>query len=89
MERTEHRLERTTFRTPRELDFFAENKLVSQTGFERQLWDLVIVKELIDNALDAAEEADGVAPAVEVAADPAGTTPVHEADQQLGADQTN
>jgi DNA topoisomerase VI subunit B len=68
------RLERTTFRTSRELDFFAENKLVSQTGFERSLWHLVIIKELIDNALDAAEEAEGVLPVVEVTADPCGIT---------------
>src|SRR5262249_23501550 len=67
-------LKRTTFRTSRELDFFAENKLVAQTGFERALWHLVIVQEAIDNALDAAEEADGVSPVVEVLADPAGIT---------------
>jgi hypothetical protein len=65
------RLERITFRTSREMDFFSERELVTQTGHERREWPLVIVKELMDNALDACEEAD-VPPAVEVTADGAG-----------------
>ena len=65
------RLVRTTFRTSREMDFFEEKELVTQTGHDVGEWPLVIVKELVDNALDAAEEAD-VAPVVAIAADARG-----------------
>jgi DNA topoisomerase VI subunit B len=66
-------LSRTTFRTSREMDFFTERELVTQTGHGREEWPLVIVKELIDNALDACEEA-GVSPVISVTADPCGIT---------------
>lgn len=65
------RLERVTFKTSREMDFFSEKELVTQTGHEITDWPLVIVKELIDNALDACEEAD-VAPVIHVTADACG-----------------
>jgi DNA topoisomerase VI subunit B len=68
-----HRLERVTFRTSREMDFFTEKALISQTGHEPDEWPFVIVKELLDNALDACEEA-GVPPLVTVTADAAGIT---------------
>jgi hypothetical protein len=64
-------LNRVTFRTSREMDFFSERELVTQTGHPVDEWPLVIVKELLDNSLDAAEEAD-VAPVIEVVADPCG-----------------
>jgi hypothetical protein len=67
------RLERITFRTSREMDFFTERELITQTGHARAEWPLVIVKELIDNALDACEEA-GVPPVISVTADPCGIT---------------
>src|SRR5262249_37160224 len=67
------RLERVTFKTSREMDFFSERELVGQTGHERGQWPLVIVKELIDNALDACEEAD-IAPTLSVTADASGIT---------------
>jgi DNA topoisomerase VI subunit B len=67
------RLNRTTFRTSREMDFFSEKELVAQTGHGREDWPLVIVKELFDNALDAGEEAD-VPPVLDVAADACGIT---------------
>ena len=41
------------------------DELVKQTGQPAENWLLVIVKELVDNALDEAEKA-GVAPAVEI-----------------------
>jgi hypothetical protein len=66
-------LNRTTFRTSREMDFFSEKELIAQTGHHRLDWPLLIVKELVDNALDACEEAD-VAPVLDVAADAAGIT---------------
>jgi DNA topoisomerase VI subunit B len=69
----EMQLSRTTFRTSREMDFFTERELVTQTGHGREEWPLVIVKELMDNALDACEEA-GIAPVISVTADPCGIT---------------
>src|SRR6266481_1998378 len=65
------RLERATFRTSREMDFFSERELVTQTGHDRWEWPLVVVKELVDNSLDACEEA-GVAPVIEVCCDAGG-----------------
>jgi hypothetical protein len=64
-------LQRTTFRTSREMDFFTEKELTTQTGHAVGEWPLVVVKELVDNALDACEEAD-VPPEVEVTADAGG-----------------
>jgi DNA topoisomerase VI subunit B len=46
---------RTAFSTDRTLEFFTESELTTQMGYGRQLWPLVIAKELIDNALDACE----------------------------------
>src|SRR6516165_511877 len=67
------KLVRTTFKTSRVMDFFTEKELVTQTGHEVRDWPLVIVKELVDNALDACEDAD-IAPIVLVTADAAGIT---------------
>src|SRR5215469_4329068 len=66
-------LHRVTFQTSREMDFFTERELVTQTGHGKDEWPLVIVKELMDNALDACEEA-GIAPTIDVSADPCGIT---------------
>ena len=66
-------LERATFRTSRRLDFASEKELVAQTGHQKDAWPLVILKELVDNAIDAAEEA-GVAPVISVTVDRAGIT---------------
>ncbi len=65
------KLVRTPFTTSREMDFFSEKELVTQTGHEREDWPLVVVKELVDNALDACEEAN-VAPVIDVTADAGG-----------------
>ncbi len=66
-------LQRATFRTSRLLDFFSQKELVAQTGHQVSYWPLVVVKELIDNALDACEEA-GIAPEITVVADEDGIT---------------
>ena len=58
-------LVRTTFITSWLLEFCTRKKLVLQTGQPVDTWPLVVVKELIDNALDAAEEA-GAAPQINV-----------------------
>ncbi len=66
-------LQRTSFRTSRLLDFVSEKELTLQCGYESRSWPLVIVKELIDNALDACEE-QGVAPNITLTLDEAGIT---------------
>jgi DNA topoisomerase VI subunit B len=58
-------LNRTTFTTSRLLEFCSRKELVAQTGHEPDDWPLVILKELTDNSLDAAEEA-GIAPVIRV-----------------------
>jgi hypothetical protein len=60
-----HRLARETFKTSRLLDFCSERELTKQIGHGVAQWPLVILKELVDNALDAAEEAS-IAPAIGV-----------------------
>ena len=60
--------ERKTFSTSRLAEFATENELTKQVGHPVSLWPLVVVKELIDNALDAAERA-GTAPDITVAVD--------------------
>ena len=58
---TTKQLQRTTFSTSRLLDFASAKELTAQTGHAVDDWPLVIVKELLDNAIDACEEA-GIAP---------------------------
>lgn len=51
-------LTRTTFQTSRLIEFCNRKELVNQTGHEVADWPLVIAKELVDNAIDSAEEAN-------------------------------
>ena len=51
-------LQRATFRTSRLFDYFSEKGLTLQTGHAPDRWPLVVLKELIDNSLDACEEHD-------------------------------
>jgi len=67
------KLERTTLKTSRLLDYCSENSLALETGHERHEWPLVISKELLDNALDACEDA-GTAPEVTVTVNKHGIT---------------
>jgi DNA-binding transcriptional regulator YdaS (Cro superfamily) len=60
-----HKIERVAVRTSRLMEFCREKELVAQTGHEAFLWPLVVVKELVDNCIDACEEA-GVAPDIKV-----------------------
>ena len=66
-------LNRTTFETSRLLDFCSEKELTAQIGHDTDDWPLVVLKELIDNALDACEEAN-VAPEIAVKVDLDGIT---------------
>ena len=59
------KLERTTLRTSRLLDFCSRKELIAQTGHQPDAWPLVVLKELVDNALDACEEAE-VAPQITI-----------------------
>lgn len=60
------RLNRQTFSTSRLLDFVGQRELTAQIGHPPEEWAIVVAKELLDNALDAAEEA-GTAPDVSIA----------------------
>ncbi len=67
------KLERTTLRTSRLLDFCSRKELIAQTGHQPDAWPLVVLKELVDNSLDACEEAE-VAPQITIQVDDAGIT---------------
>jgi DNA topoisomerase VI subunit B len=59
-------LDRLTFKTSRLAEFCSEKELINQTGHDSDDWPLVVLKELVDNALDACEEG-GVAPDIHIA----------------------
>jgi Histidine kinase-, DNA gyrase B-, and HSP90-like ATPase len=61
-------LERVAFKTSRLAEFCGQRELVAQTGHAIEDWALVIVKELVDNALDACEETE-IAPEIAVEVD--------------------
>src|SRR5215475_1963405 len=67
--RTAPPLSRVVAQTSRALEFFNEPELTMQIGFPRPQWPLALLKELIDNGLDACETA-GVAPAITVRVEP-------------------
>jgi DNA topoisomerase VI subunit B len=58
-------LNRTSFVTDRALEYFTEKHLMQQIGCAPDGWPIALLKELIDNALDAAELA-GTAPCIGV-----------------------
>jgi len=60
---------RETFTIDRTLDFFSEKELQMQIGHPRNWWLVAMVKELIDNSLDACETA-GILPEIEVTVEP-------------------
>jgi DNA topoisomerase VI subunit B len=59
------RLTRVPFKVSRLMEFCNRRELVNQTGHDVWEWPLVALKELVDNALDAAEEAE-IAPVISV-----------------------
>jgi DNA topoisomerase VI subunit B len=61
-------LSRTSFTTSRLLEFFTEQELTMQIGHPRHLWAAAVLKELIDNSLDACEKT-AVKPHIEVIVD--------------------
>jgi hypothetical protein len=66
VKRAQKRLSRVPFTVSRLMEFCTRRELVNQTGHDVFEWPLVILKELIDNALDACEEAE-TAPVITVA----------------------
>ena len=74
-------LARKAFSVSRLAEFASVPELARQTGQPPQNWPLTLIKELIDNAIDAAEEAD-VAPDVEISVESDGSIVI--ADQGPG-----
>jgi hypothetical protein len=64
----ESKLTRVAFKVSRLMEFCSERELQNQTGHAFYDWPLVVGKEVMDNALDAAEEAE-IAPAITVIVD--------------------
>ena len=77
--KSEPKLTRVAFRVSRLMEFCTEQELVRQTGHSVQDWPLVVLKELLDNALDACEEAE-VAPVIDVTVDAGSITIQDNAD---------
>lgn len=66
-------LSRDIFKTSRLAEFCSRRELVNQTGHAIEEWPLVALKELLDNSIDACEEAR-TAPVIEVTVDHVGIT---------------
>jgi len=77
--KAKHKLTRLSFTVSRLMEFCSERELQNQTGHSVYDWPLVVAKELMDNALDACEEAE-VAPVIEVTAGPGSITIQDNAD---------
>ena len=66
-------LDRLVFKTSRLSEFCSERELINQTGHDSGRLAIRHSKELVDNALDACEEA-GFAPVIEIEVSDAGIT---------------
>ena len=58
-------LQRETFELSRAMEFFSDRELTAQIGHNRYYWPVALLKELLDNALDACETAN-LAPVIGV-----------------------
>jgi hypothetical protein len=67
--KTTQKLTRVAFKVSRLMEFCSERELQNQTGHSIYDWPLVVGKEIVDNALDACEEAE-VAPDITIIVDP-------------------
>jgi DNA topoisomerase VI subunit B len=63
------KLTRVAFTVSRLMEFCTKRELQNQTGHSVHDWPLVVLKELMDNALDACEEAE-VAPDISIIVEP-------------------
>jgi DNA topoisomerase VI subunit B len=66
--KSEPKLTRVAFKVSRLMEFCSARELQNQTGHGVHDWPLVVGKELMDNALDACEEAE-VAPEITITVD--------------------
>src|SRR5262245_46800934 len=66
--KSEPKLLRVAFKVSRLMEFCSERELQNQTGHAICDWPLVVGKEVVDNALDACEEAE-VAPEITISLD--------------------
>jgi DNA topoisomerase VI subunit B len=66
--KSEQKLTRVAFKVSRLMEFCTKRELQNQTGHSVDEWPLVVLKEFIDNALDACEEAE-IAPIISIAVD--------------------
>jgi len=69
----EPKLTRVAFRISRLMEFCTKRELQNQTGHSTEQWPLVVFKELMDNALDACEEAE-IPPVISIVVTPASFT---------------
>jgi DNA topoisomerase VI subunit B len=67
------KLDRATFSTSRLLEFCSVKQLTAQTGHGPGDWPLVVIKELVDNSLDACDE-HGVQPQIRIRITPRSIT---------------
>jgi DNA topoisomerase VI subunit B len=67
--KNKHKLDRVAFKVSRLMEFCSSRELQNQTGHHVSEWPLVVVKELIDNSLDACEEAE-IGPVIMLAVSP-------------------
>lgn len=63
------KLTRVAFRVSRLMEFCTQRELQNQTGHSVYEWPLVVLKELMDNSLDACEEAE-IAPVISITVEP-------------------
>jgi DNA topoisomerase VI subunit B len=63
--KSEQKLTRVAFRVSRLMEFCTQRELQNQTGHSVHDWPLVVLKEIMDNALDACEEAE-IAPVISI-----------------------
>jgi DNA topoisomerase VI subunit B len=68
-------LQRELFETRRQLEYFSDKELSMQLGAGPAHWGVVLIKELVDNALDACETAQ-IVPEIRVILTPDGFTVV-------------
>jgi hypothetical protein len=71
--KAEPKLTRVAFETSRLMEFCSLRELQNQTGHAWSDWPLVVLKELVDNALDACEESE-IAPVISVGVEPGSIT---------------
>jgi len=62
-------LKREAFTTSRLMEFFSAKELIMQIGLPQPRWAIALLKEMIDNSLDACE-GTGVPPEISITVQP-------------------